>query len=196
MSEDQLSAISLQGGQIGRENVMYNTWLENRQIDATRVEQLSSHAAATYLMDLKPTDAAYVLATAHLTAAAGAFKVLLRKDAPLAMTILARIKREKAQELVEAMGPDAAWLAHLPVAAEAIADLALSTPELGQETCQLDLAARSPQGTRGYFQSFANGIVTWTESTGAQVSHGEFARYFVTLGGSGGRLGFHVTSVQ
>ena len=114
MSDEQFSAenadgavMSLQGGQVGHDNIMYNLWLENRKIDASRVEQLSSHAAADYLIGLKADD-----------------------------------------------------------------------------------AAESMRGTHGYYRSFENGIIHWTESSGAHASHGPIAEFYIAQGGSGTQLGF------
>ena len=202
MSDEQFSAenadgavMSLQGGQVGHDNIMYNLWLENRKIDASRVEQLSSHAAADYLIGLKAEDAAHVTATADVAAATRALKVLLRKDMPLTMTILTQINPGKAQELVEALGPEAAFLAHLPIAAEAVADCALANPELGKEKGQLSLAAESMRGTHGYYRSFENGIIHWTESSGAHASHGPIAEFYNAWGGSKSAFGFPVTPI-
>jgi hypothetical protein len=202
MSDEQFSAenadgavMNLQGGQVGHDNVMYNLWLENRKIDANRVEQLSSHAAADYLIGMDARDATYVVATAEVAAATKALQVLLRKDMPLAMTILTQINPSKAQQLVEALGLEAAWLMQLPIAAEAVADCALANLELGKGTSQLRLAAESKRGTHGYYRSFENGVIHWTESSGAHAFHGQISGIYARWGGSGSLLGFPVTLI-
>ena len=122
--------------------------------------------------------------------------MLLRKDMPLAMTILTQINPGKAQELaVQALGPEAAWLAQLPIAAEAVAESALANPELGKEKGQLSLAAESMRGTHGYYRSFENGIIHWTESSGAHASHGPIAEFYNAWGGSKSAFGFPVTPI-
>lgn len=85
MSDEQFSAenadgavMSLQGGQVGHDNIMYNLWLENRKIDASRVEQLSSHAAADYLIGLKADDAAESMRGTH-----GYYRYLRKRNHPL-----------------------------------------------------------------------------------------------------------------
>jgi hypothetical protein len=109
----------VRGAQIGDNNTMNNVWLQDRRIDAARVEQLSAHAAADYVAKLTAGDAAFVLATASASASAGVLRVLLSRDDQLAMAILIHMNRARAQELVAAIGPAAAWLGRLPEAAEA-----------------------------------------------------------------------------
>ena len=202
MSEDQLTSagegsadlsFTMQGGQIGSGNTMNNVWQQERAIDAARIEHLAAYAGADYVSNLPQEDAEFVVATAAVAPAAGVLRVLLTTRKDLAMTILTRVNREKAQELVEAIGPAGDWLKQLPLAAEAVAEGRLGAPDLGKEQGPLSLATVSQQGTNGYFQSFAGGIIHWCEAGGAQVTSGAVASYHVEHGGSGSRLGFPVT---
>jgi hypothetical protein len=111
------------------------------------------------------------------------------------MTILTQINPSKAQQLVEALGLEAAWLMQLPIAAEAVADCALANLELGKGTSQLRLAAESKRGTHGYYRSFENGVIHWTESSGVHAFHGQISGIYARWGGSGSLLGFPVTLI-
>lgn len=175
---------------------MNNVWLLDRKIDATRVEQLDAHAAADYAAQLAVEDAAFVLATASASASAGVLRVLLSKDKELTMAILTVMNKGRAQELVAVIGPAAAWLERLPEAAEAIADhedQITGEPELGQRSEPLALATPSKQGTQGFYQSFTNGMIHWSETAGAQSTRGAINQYYIGHGGSGSRLGFPLT---
>jgi hypothetical protein len=190
-----------QGVQHGSGNTQYN-WFQERQLDARRVAALSAADAADYIAGLSPADAAYVLAEAAVLAeappgaAAGVLRVLLSKHKykSLAIAIVRRMNRARAQDLIVAVGPVAAELEFLPDAAQAIAEYEdTGVPELGEATGELALAAESPQGTRGFYQSFQDGQIHWTVRGGAQPTRGANALYHIGLGGSGGRLGFPLT---
>src|SRR5690348_2990678 len=112
-----------QGGQVGDHNVQVNMWLHERQIDARRVEHLGAHAAAEYVAELSAEDAGFVLAIAPAGPSARVLRVLLLRKKELTMALLQKMNKDKAQELLEALGPDAAGLMRLPEAAEAIANL-------------------------------------------------------------------------
>jgi uncharacterized protein with LGFP repeats len=202
VSEDQLTStgegsadlnVTMQGGQIGSGNTMNNVWRQEGAIDPTRVEHLTAYAGADYVGDLPLKDAVFVLATAKVAAAAGVLRVLLTTRKDLAMTILTRVNREKAEQLVEAIGPAGHRLKELPLAAEAVEVCRLGASGLGGEKGPLSLAAASQQGTNGYFQSFEGGIIHWCEAGGAQVTSGAVAAYHGEHGGTGSRLGFPVT---
>lgn len=185
-----------QGLQLGSGNTQFNLWLQERQLDAQRVEALNASAAASYVAKLSAEDAAFVLATATASASAGVLRVLLsrNKDKNLAIAIMTRINRIKAQELVAAIGPAAAELELLPQAAEAIAEYEdTGIPELGEPTGGIALASESPQRTRGYYQNFQDGQIHWSVRGGVQPTRGANAVYHIGLGGSGSRLGFPLT---
>lgn len=185
-----------QGLQLGSGNTQFNLWLQERQLDAQRVEALNDSAAASYIARLSAEDAAFVLATATARASAGVLRVLLsrRKDKNLAIEIITRINRIKAQELVAAIGPAAAELEMLPEAAEEIAEYEdTGVPELGEPTGGIAVASESQQRTRGYYQNFQDGQIHWSARGGAQPTRGANAVYHIGLGGSGSRLGFPLT---
>jgi uncharacterized protein with LGFP repeats len=185
-----------QGLQLGSGNAQFNLWLQERQLDAQKVEALSAAAAASYVARLSVEDAAFVLATATVSASAGVLKFLLsrHKDKNLAIAIITRMNRIKAQELVAAIGPTAAELELLPEAAEAIAEYEdTGVPELGEPTGGIALASESQQDTRGYYQDFQDGQIHWSVRGGAQPTRAANAAYHIGLGGSGSRLGFPLT---
>jgi LGFP repeat len=185
-----------QGLQYGSGNVQYNMWLQERQLDAQKVEALNATSAASHVARLSAEDAAFVLAIAKPGPSAGVLKVLVTKPKykNLATAIIRHINRAKAQELVAAVGPAAAELELLPDAVEAIAEYEdTGVPPLGEPTGELTLASESPQGTRGYYQNFEDGQIHWTVRAGAVPTRGANAVYHVRLGGSGGRLGFPLT---
>ena len=113
------------------------------------------------------------------------------------MAVLPVMNRDKADELLEAIGPDAAGLARLPEAAEAIADLEDAIPsgqELGERSGPLTLAATSRRGTQGFYQNFTHGQIHWSERAGAQPTRGAIGAYHLAVHGTHGRLGFPLTA--
>src|SRR5690242_7694007 len=68
-----------QGIQFGSGNLQYNLWLQERQLDAQRVEALNAASAARYIARLNAEDAAFVLAQAAPSASAGVLRVLVSK---------------------------------------------------------------------------------------------------------------------
>jgi hypothetical protein len=142
-------------------------------------------------------DAALVLADAPVGTSAEALEVLLSDERrqQLAISLLVHIRKSKAQELIAAIPAVQPWLEQLPDAADAI-ERCKPGPgrDLGTSVGTLTRAAPSPQGTQGYYQSFRNGQIHWTALSGVQVTIGPISAYYITNGGSGGRLGFPLTS--
>lgn len=182
------------GSQFGDNNTQYN-WLQERRLDATRVERLNAHSAADYVAELNAGDAAFVLATASADASARVLRVLIANRQVFAMAVLTHMDQDKARELVTAIGPSAASLARVSEAAEAIADLEdvdTGNPELGKRCGPLALAPASKR-TQGFCQDFVNGQVYWSEHAGPQATRGAISEYYKGMGGSGSRLGFPLT---
>jgi hypothetical protein len=103
--EQPAADISGQGIMQGSGNVQYNLWLQERRLDAERVEAYNAAAAADHVARLNAEDAAFVLATATVGASAGVLKVLVAKPKykNLAIAIMRHISRAKAHELVAAV---------------------------------------------------------------------------------------------
>src|SRR5438132_1303856 len=82
VTDEQPAAADLsgaQGLQLGLGNMQFNLWLQERQLDAQRVEALNAAAAASYIARLSAEDAAFVLAKAAPNASAGVLRVLVSK---------------------------------------------------------------------------------------------------------------------
>jgi hypothetical protein len=187
--ESDVDARGGQGVQIGGRDQI-NVWHE-RRLDPVALEILSPRVAANQLRQMPSDDAALLLATAPVSASAEVLRVL---DDGLAISLLTRINRRKAEELVRAIASPAARLEQLPAAAEAIAHRETEVRSaLGESVGELALATPSPRGTRGYYQPFKNGLIHWSAQGGAQVTMGAIAEYHNGHGGSGGRLGFPLT---
>lgn len=163
---------------------------------AARFVVLNPAEAARRLAVLPLDDAAVVVGSVPVSAAAEVLEVLLSDDEEdreeFAISLLAQIRRSKAQELIAAIPSAPPLLKQLPAAADAIEQC---RRELGRgaATGTVSLAARSPLGSEGFRVSFRDGHIYWTASAGARVSAGEIARYHTGLGGTSGRLGFPVT---
>ena len=188
--------VVIQGGMVGDDNIQLN-WFKERELDARRVDHLSAHNAARYVAALNAEDAAFVLALADPAASARVLRVLLAKEKELVMEILPTMNRDKADELLNAIGPDAAGLARLPEAAEAIANLEDAMPsgqELGRRSGPLGLAAASRRGTQGFYQNFTRGQIHWSERAGAQPTRGAIGAYYLARHGTHSRLGFPLTA--
>ncbi|MGI8554422.1 MAG: LGFP repeat-containing protein [Dehalococcoidia bacterium] len=63
---------------------------------------------------------------------------------------------------------------------------------LGFPTTDEQQAARSPQGTEGYYQQFENGAICRSEKYGAQALIGPLAKRYLDLGGTRSELGFPI----
>ena len=159
---------------------------------------LNPSEGARRLALLPLDDAALVLAAAPVAASAEALEVLLLSDEKrqqLAISLLAHIRRSKAEELISAIASPQPWLEQLPNAADAIARCRPEPRQnLGASVGTLTRTAPSPQGTGGYYQSFQHGQIHWTALSGAQVTFGAISRYYIAGGGSAGKLGFPLTS--
>jgi uncharacterized protein with LGFP repeats len=168
-----------------------------RALDADTFAALKPIEGARRLARMSEDDAVITLAGALVSAAAEALEVLMseKETTSLAILLLARMRRNKAEELIAATSNLAPRLELLPAAAEAIEHfLAMAGPELGVAIRPLDYASPSPQGTQGFYQRFRTGQVYWTPQGGARATTGAIADYHIALGGSGGRLGFPVTA--
>src|ERR1700683_2087144 len=166
---------TIQGAQVGRDNTMVNLWPQERRADPARIEHLSPHAGAEYVAGLPPEEAAVVLASGLGAAAAGVLRVLVSQDQELAIAVLSRITRRKAEELIRATGPTAAELMLLPTAAEAMADCRLAaSADLGPEVRPLSACFRV---SAGYTHQFADGAIYWCAAFGAQLTRGPIYRY-------------------
>lgn len=118
-------------------------------------------------------------------------EALLDEDEGKAVALLADIRRETAQDLINAMASPPVWLRDLPAAAEAIAQRQRKNRAvLGSSMKSLAHARPSRQGTEGYYQRFEGGTIHWTAVSGAVITTGEIAEYHRSKKGSGGKLGF------
>jgi uncharacterized protein with LGFP repeats len=120
-------------------------------------------------------------------------KVLLRStDQQKIVAILADLDASKAAELIGPLATDFSWLPALPRAAEAIAQCAGELEWRHEaETGRLERAARSPEGTEGYFRQYAQGCIYWRDDTETTcAASDEMATFHLASGGTGGELGF------
>jgi hypothetical protein len=185
-SEDAGHRVTASGGSsavVAGRDVYLGEW--TRQV----LGELNAHTEARQLAAMPHNEAARLLARSPTTAAAAVVQALLSADRGLAISLLGTIGRDIAEKLIASAGP--AFLKQLPVAAEAINNSAAEAGKLlGEETGGLAVAAKSKRRTEGYYRRYAHGIVHWSERGGAHATTGAAAAYYVSHGGSGGRLGF------
>jgi hypothetical protein len=180
-----------QAVQAGTGNIQHN-WLTRTPLDVATFAALSPHAAVTRIRALAHDDAVDLLARAPADDLTDKLKALLLADEPTAVAILADLSPRKADQLIAPHRRDFPWLAHLPTAADAIAEHAVSLQwHHDAETGWLERAARSPYRTEGYFRRYKHGRVYWSdfESTTCRIS-GSIAECHQANGGSGGEFGF------
>lgn len=166
-----------------------------RPLSPVEFAALRPHIRADRLARMPHDEAVSLLVTAPVRASTEALQVLLRpQDEGLAISLLADINREQAEELIAAMTAAPDWLKDLPNAADAIADEAVNRyVELGMEIRGLVRAAHSERRTEGYYKTYERGLIHWCASGGAQPTKGEICEYHVARGGSGSQLGFPLT---
>lgn len=183
-----------QGIQVGDHGIQHNIYLSDRRIDGEMFKTLNPHAAADQVRLMHHDDAAALLATASAGVSAEVLKVLLPADAPLVVTLLSRINRRKAEELVAEVIHEAPWLGHLPAATEAIARCETGMRQvLGDKVEQLAREGPSRKDTQGYCQIYDHGIIFWSSRVGAQPITGDILKYYNYFGGIKGQFGFPLT---
>jgi serine/threonine-protein kinase len=194
----KIDASGGQGQQAGDHNVQYNQFLaaprSSRQLDAATLGALNPHTAVGQVRRMRHDDAVVLLASAPPQDVTDVLKVMLEVDAAMTVSLLADINPRKAAELIVPLSADAPWLASLPTAARAIARHAVHVEWDQEWEGGLERAAQSASGTEGYFRKNANGLICWSEPGGACAIGSAVAKYYVTLGGTSGALGFPLSA--
>jgi hypothetical protein len=108
-------------------------------------------------------EAVDLLATAPVSASARVLEVFLTRDKGRdrgrAISLLADIDQDIAEELIAAVPAAESWLKDLPKAVGAIADREDDPDvELGREIVGLTLAAPSKRGTQGYYKALGYSV--------------------------------------
>jgi hypothetical protein len=183
-----------QGVQAGSGNVQNNTWATKAPLDPAALSHLNPYAAVARLQPLSYDDLVDFFVTAEPADVAEMLTAFLETDEAKVVAVLGYINRRKATKLIESPLANAAWLAKLPEAGEAIARKAASQ-KWGHEkgTGRLERAARSPQGSDGYFRQYTQGRVYWClhGSTSNICAVDEaIAEIHLAKGDTGGELGF------
>lgn len=161
--------------------------------DADALAALSPRVAARQVTRIPHERAAVLLARASASVSAEVLQVLLPENEGLVISILASISQGRAQEIVAEMA-STTRLEQLPSAVKAIEDCERTAREaLGESVGPLARATPSRQHTEGFYQAFEKGQILWSARGEAQVTWGAIAEYYITLGGTGGRLGFPLT---
>jgi Trypsin-like peptidase domain/LGFP repeat len=168
-----------------------------RPLGPAELAVLRPRVAAERVARMPDDEVVFLLATAPVGVSARVLDVLLSRDQSRTISLLADMDQEKAEELIAAMAFAPDWLKELPIAVGAIADreddLRLRA-ELGTDVGGLARAVPSWRATEGYYKSYENGQIHWSARSGAQATRGAIADCYVASAGSGGRLGFPLTS--
>jgi hypothetical protein len=183
-----------QGVQAGSGNVQNNTWPMKAPLDPASLSHLNPYAAVARLQPLSYDDLVDFFVKAEPTDVAEMLAAFLETDEAKVVAVLGDINRRKATKLIESPIANAAWLAKLPEAGEAIARKAASL-KWGHEKGigRLERAARSLQGSDGYFRQYTQGRVYWCfrRSTSNICSVDKaIVDIHLAMGGTSGELGF------
>jgi LGFP repeat len=183
-----VSLYDSQGTQVGTGNVQYNHYGHRPPRDLTA---LSVHAAVAYIRQLTHDEAVDLFAHTRPDDLADKLTVLLRTDESKVLQILADLNPSQAAKLISLLTGDFPWVADLPEAAQAIAQLAIElrwdrTPGVNG----IERAPQSPDGTDGFFQQFQQGHVYWSDQGDeAYAVSGAIAKVYLAAGGTGQHQG-------
>jgi hypothetical protein len=185
-----------QGVQVGAGGTLINNWALRPPLTPDTLAALNPKAGAARIRQLSHDEGVNLFAEASLQVLTPKLRALLSVDPNRAVAILADLDASKAAELISPLAADFPWLPALPEADEAIfrhaTDLKWEHESGGG---RLQLAPRSPYEANGYLRRYPQGCIYWSDGSGvAYAVSGPVADFHMADGGTGGSLGFPVTS--